>query len=152
VQLRFVLVGHPPGNDQRDTKLRTKDIKEKCVMRFLKYIYAALFAYCLLSANPALAQFEVSPDHFDGPQTANKNTASAKKAQNQTNSENKTAARKTATKQLNASAQKPSPSRSSANTVTVAAHSTHKSGSQKTSKSSAAVPSLKAQAFPVHQE
>ena len=118
-------------------------------MRFLKYIYAAVFAYCLLSATPAVAQFEVSPDHFDGPQTANKNTASSKKAQNQANSETKTAARKTAT---NTGGQKPSPGRGSANTGTLAAHSTHKSRSQKASKSSAAAPSLKAQAFPVHRE
>jgi hypothetical protein len=122
-------------------------------MKFLKYIYAALFAYVLVSAAPALAQFEVSPDHFDGSQTENKNTA-PKKAQNQANSENKnkTAARKTATAQLSASTQKPSPGRSSANTVTVARHSTHKSRSQNGSKSSATAPSLKAQAFPVHRE
>lgn len=121
-------------------------------MRFLKYIYAALFAYCLLSAKPALAQFEVSPDHFDGPQTVNKNAASAKKGQNQTNSENKTATSKTGTKQLSPKVQKPSPARSFANTSTIAAHSTHKSRNQKASKSSAAVPSLKAQAFPAHRE
>lgn len=121
-------------------------------MKFLKYIYAALFAYCLLSAASAVAQFEVSPDHFDGPQTVTKNTASPKQAQNQTNSENKTATRKTATKQLSASAQKPSPGRRSANTVTVAAHGTHKSQSQKVSKSSGAAPNLKAQAVPVHRE
>jgi hypothetical protein len=121
-------------------------------MRFLKYIYAALFAYCLLSAAPALAQFEVSPDHFDEPQAVNKNTATPKKAQNQTNSENTTAARNTARKQLNASTQKPSSGRSSANTVTVAAHSPHKSRSQKASKPSATAPRLKAQAFPVHRE
>lgn len=119
-------------------------------MRFLKYIYAALFAYCVLSATPAFAQFEVNPDHFDGPQTVNKNTAAPKKAQS--NSENKTAARKTAKKHLSAGAQKPSPGRSSANTVIVAAHSTHKSQSQKVSKSSGAAPSLKAQALPVRRE
>lgn len=118
-------------------------------MRFLKYIYAALFAYFLLSAAPALAQFEVSPDHFDGPQTENKNTASSKKAQNQANSETKTADRKTAS---NTGRQKPSPGRSSAKTATIAAHSAHKSQSQKASKSSAAAPSLKAQALPVHRE
>lgn len=121
-------------------------------MRFLKYIYAALFAYCLLSAAPALAQFEISPDHFDGPQTVNKNTASPKKAQSQTNSENKTAARKTASTQLSANTQKPSPGRSSANTATVAAHRTHPSRSQNASQSAAAAPSLKAQAFPAHRE
>ena len=121
-------------------------------MRFLKYIYAALFAYCLLSAAPALAQFEISPDHFDGPQTVNKNTASPKKAHSQTNSENKTAARKTASTQLSANTQKPSPGRSSANTATVATNSTHTLRSQKTSQSAAAAPSLKAQAFPAHTE
>ena len=121
-------------------------------MRFLKYIFAAVFAYVLLSATPALAQFEVNPDHFDGPQTVNKNTSSPKKAQKQTNTANKTAAKKLATTPLRASAQKPSPGKRSANTATVAAPSTHKSRSPKASDSSAAAPSLKAQVLPTHRE
>lgn len=45
-------------------------------MRFLKYTYTAVFAYVLLSATPAFAQFDGNPDHFGDPPTVNKNTAS----------------------------------------------------------------------------
>lgn len=121
-------------------------------MRFLKYIYTALFAYVLLSAAPAFAQFEVNPDHFDGPQTVNKNTASTRKAQNQTNLEIKAGVRHILTAQLSANMQKPSPSIRAASTMTVARRRTHQSRSRNASSSSAAAPSLEAQALPIHRK
>jgi hypothetical protein len=54
-------------------------MKEKCVMKYLKYVYAVLFAYFLLSAAPAFAQFEVSPDHFDEPPRAKTKVPAASK-------------------------------------------------------------------------
>ena len=77
-------------------------------MKSLKIIYAALFAYFLLFAAPAFAQFEVSPDHFDQPATANKNTTSAKKPQNRTNQVHQ-AASSTRKKQSVAGTRKPLP-------------------------------------------
>lgn len=121
-------------------------------MRFLKCVHAALFAYVLVSAAPALAQFEISPDHFDGPPTVNKNTASPKKARNQTNLEIKAGARHILSAQLSVSTQKPSPCIRSVNTVTVARHSKNQSRSRNALNSSAAAPSLKAQAFPLENE
>jgi hypothetical protein len=115
-------------------------------MKYLKVIYAALFVYFLLSAAPAFAQFEVSPDHFDQPATVNKNTTSAKKPQNRTNQVHQPAS-STKKKQSVAGTGKPSP-------ATTAANGTHAARRSKksTANSSSNTPSLKAQAFPVHHE
>jgi hypothetical protein len=122
-------------------------------MRFLKYICAAVIAYVMVSATPALAQFEVSPDHFDGPQTVNKNMASPKKTQNQTNLEIKAGAKRILAAQVSTSTQKPSPCIRPVSTVSVARHRTHPSRSQTAWNSSAAAGhSLKAQAFPLPRE
>ncbi|HEX3093992.1 MAG TPA: hypothetical protein VHW72_15265 [Candidatus Angelobacter sp.] len=115
-------------------------------MKYLKFIYAALFAYFLLSAAPAFAQFEVSPDHFDQPATANKNTTSAKKPQSRTNQAHQ-AASSTTKKQSVAGTGKPSPAASAANGTHPA-----RRAKKSTVNSSAATPSLKAQASAVHRE
>jgi len=149
----FIFSGWPPaGRRWRDIKTTAKSMKEKCVMRFLKYMYTAMFAYVLLSAAPAFAQFEVNPDHFDGPQTVNKNTAPSKKAQNQTNLEIKAGERHILTAQLSTNMHKPSPSIRAASTMTVARRRTHQSRSRNASRSSAAAPSLEAELLPTHRE
>lgn len=110
---------------------------------FSGFHYVATFVFLALLAAPAFAQFEVSPDHFDQPAIANKNTASAKKPQNRTNQ----AASSTTKKQSVAGTEKPSP-------ATTAANGTHPARHSKKSNASSSLntPSLKAQASPVHHE
>lgn len=64
----------------------------------LSYIGLPAF-FLLLFAAPAFAQFEVSPDHFDGPPpaTTKNKTTSTKKAHTRTNSSNQAAAGKLST-------------------------------------------------------
>ncbi len=113
---------------------------------FSGFYYAAAFVFLLLLAAPAFAQFEVSPDHFDQPATANKNTTSAKKPQNRANQVHQ-AAGSTRKKQSVAGTGKPLP-------ATTAANGTHPARRSKKSSASSSsnTPSLKAQAFPVHHE
>jgi hypothetical protein len=110
---------------------------------FSGFHYAATSVFLLLLAASAFAQFEVSPDHFDQPATASKNTTSAKKPQNRTNQ----AASSTTKKQSVAGTGKPLP-------ATTAANGTHPARRSKKSSASSSsnMPSLKAQAFPVHHE
>jgi hypothetical protein len=119
-------------------------------MKHLKIIYATLFAYFLLSAAPAFAQFEVNPDHFDQPTTTNKNATSAKKPQNRTNQ----AASRSTKKQSVAGTGKPSPATSAANSAATAANRTHpaRRGTKSTVNSSVATSSLKAQISSAHRE
>src|SRR5579864_3440918 len=121
--------------------------------------YAAIFAFFLLLAAPAFAQFEVSPDHFDENTPAPRKAVSAKKHHVQINSTHGTAVAKTsqnvASKAVRADrAGKPSPGTKSAAAVTAATADTHKGQQRRksTSSSSTAEPNLKAQAGTVHLE
>ena len=117
-------------------------------MKYLKLSYVALFIYFLLSAVPAFAQFEVSPDHFDGPPPAKAKVpaASKKKVSTQANLSSQAAERK-----LNA-ARKVSAARSGSNQVKP--HPGRKVGNNTTlaTKSNSAIPNLKAQVKPIRRE
>lgn len=106
--------------------------------------YPATFAFFLLLAAPAFAQFEVSPDHFDGPAKAKVNPASKKKAgtnlSNQSAGRQPNAARKTGAPSVASNSGKPHPGRKAANNSALAA------------KNNSTAPSLKAQASPAHRE
>jgi hypothetical protein len=115
--------------------------------------YAAIFAFLLLLAAPAFAQFEVSPDHFDENTPAPRKAVSANGHQVHINSTKGTAVAKTSQGAATKAAQvhragKPSPGTKSA------AADTHKGLQRRTSTSSSstAEPNLKAQASPVHRE
>jgi len=125
---------------------------------FSGFRYAATFAFFLLFAASAFAQFEVSPDHFDENTPTPRKAASAKRHPVQINSRLGTAAGKTSQSAASKAARvhragKPSPGTKSATTVTTATSGTHQ-GRRQTSagRSSLAAPSLKAQASPVHRE
>jgi hypothetical protein len=108
--------------------------------------YAAVFAFFLVLAAPAFAQFEVSPDHFDGPPPAKAkvNPASKKKAgtnlSNQAAGRKPNAARKPGAPSVASNSGKPHPGRKGGSNSVLA------------TKKDSAAPSLKAQASAVHRE
>ena len=115
--------------------------------------YAAIFAFLLLIAAPAFAQFEVSPDHFDENTPAPRKAVSANGHQVHINSTKGTAVAKTSEGVAAKAAQvhragKPSPGTKSAAAVTAATADTHKGQQRRTSTSSSSTtePNLKAQA------
>lgn len=108
--------------------------------------YAAIFAFFLLLAAPAFAQFEVSPDHFDGPPAKGKiNAASKKKAGMTANSSSQIAGRKNAAKKTGAP---------SVGANSVRPHPGRKAGdnSALATKNTGAAPNLKAQASVAHRK
>jgi hypothetical protein len=120
---------------------------------FSGFRYVARFAFFLLLAAPAFAQFEISPDHFD------ENAATSKKTVAANNSTHATLAAKTSHSATSKAVQvdragKPSPGTKSGTVVTAATADTHKGQRRQMSArgSSTAEPKLKAQASPVHQE
>ena len=117
-------------------------------MKYLKFSYVALLIYFLLSAVPAFAQFEVSPDHFDGPPPTKAKipAASKKKVSTQANLSSQGAGRKLNT------AIKVSAARSGSNQVKP--HPGNKVGNNTAlaTTSNAAMPNLKAQVKPIHRE
>lgn len=123
---------------------------------FSGFHHLARCAFFLLLAAPAFAQFEVSPDHFDGPPPVKK-TASTQKHNAQNNSTHQTTAKAGNSKMqppVNIHAGKPSPRKKSASTVATTATGTHKARPRPESATHplASAPSLKAQASSVHRE
>jgi hypothetical protein len=126
--------------------------------------YAAIFAFFLLLAAPAFAQFEVSPDHFDENAPAPRKAVSANGHQVHINSTKGTAVAKTSQNVASRAvrvdrAGKPSPGTKSATVVTAATADMHRSQRRQTSargsssaKPNRAEPKLKAQASPGHRE
>jgi cytoskeletal protein RodZ len=127
---------------------------------FSRFSYVGLPAFfLLLFAAPAFAQFEVSPDHFDGPPPANTKTktASTKKAHTPTNSSNQAAAGKLSTAKTHRATSASGPKRKSQPGTNNSASSAAPKGNAGTrsgtsTSSRQAAPSLKAQAVPVHRE
>ena len=125
---------------------------------FSSFRYAATFAFFLMLAAPAFAQFEVSPDHFDENTPTPRKAVSAKGHQIHINSIKEKAVAKTsqgaASKAVRVDrAGKPSPGTKSATTVKTATFGTHQDRRQTSARgSSTADPKLRAQASPVHRE
>jgi hypothetical protein len=86
--------GWPPAGERSALLNHDRTIsKEKCVVKvFSGFHHLARCAFFLLLAAPAFAQFEVSPDHFDGPPPVKK-TASTQKHNAQNNSTHQTTAK-----------------------------------------------------------
>jgi hypothetical protein len=126
---------------------------------FSVFRYAATFAFFLLLAAPAFAQFEVSPDHFDENTSTPRKAVSTKKSAGQINSNRKSAVANTTASTATTVARvhhagKASPGSKSANTVVAATAGTPKGRPQQAlgTSSSTVAPKLKAQASPVHRE
>lgn len=128
---------------------------------FSGFHFVGTVAFFLLLAAPAFGQFEVSPDHFDGPPPppTTKKTASVKTPANQTTSQHQAATAKAGTRKRPTGAEstqlrKPQPgTRAAANTTSTAkkdAVTNQRQGAPRTTAQ--AGPSLKAQVLPARRE
>jgi hypothetical protein len=139
-------------------------VEGECVMKmFSGFHFAGTLAFFLLLAVPAFGQFEVSPDHFDGPTSPNiKRNASVKTLGNKTRSQHGAATAKAGTAESQTSAEitqvrKPQPGTGAAPNTTPTMKKTSNTnqhhGTSKSSRTTAqAGPSLKAQVLPGRRE
>jgi hypothetical protein len=154
------LSGGPRAGNDHCQKSEPGLLKEKRAMKmFSGFYFAGLLAFFLLLAAPAFGQFEVNPDHFDGPLPPNTKTiASAKTPGNQAKSRHRAATAKTGTTRKQTAAEvaqlrKPQPGTrvaGNATTTKKGARTNHRRGASSTSAQ--AGPSLKAQVLPAHRE
>jgi hypothetical protein len=157
------LSGRPRAGNDQCQKSEPGLLKEKCAMKMFSGFYFAgtLAFFLLLLAAPAFGQFEVSPDHFDGPPPPpnTKKMPSVKTPSNQTKSQHRAATAKAGTTKKHTAAKsaqlrKLQPgTRAAANTTSTTKKGASTNQRHGTSSTSAqAGPSLKAQVLPAHRE